>query len=87
MQNIINIEVDKLKKDANLKRKEYEKKVDEKTNKINALLTDLENSKTEVSLHIDDKSNLENHNCTLCEKMAEVDIELKTYETNVGDLQ
>lgn len=55
MQNIINIEVDKLKKDAKEKKKEYEKKLAEKTNKINDLLTELENTKTEVFHHTGDK--------------------------------
>ena len=61
-QNIINIEVDKLKKDAKEKKKEYERKLAEKTNKMNDLLTDLENSKTELAHKGGNHAKLESDN-------------------------
>lgn len=61
-QNIINIEVDKLKKDAKEKKKEYQRQLGEKTNKINDLLTDIENLKTELSMKGGNHAKLESDN-------------------------
>jgi len=46
-QNIVQIEVDKLKRDAKEKMKEYEEKLQKKNKVINDLLTESENIKTE----------------------------------------
>ena len=48
-QNIVQIEVDKLKKDAKEKMKEYEDKLQKKNKIINEMLTESENIKTEKS--------------------------------------
>ena len=48
-QNIVQVEVDKIKKEGKEKMKEYEEKLNKKNKIINDLLTDSENIKTELT--------------------------------------
>ena len=83
-QNIINIEVDKLKKDAREKKKEYERKLLDKTNKINELLTDLENKQTEMAQATMSRGKQDQDNEVLTNQIAllEQKLEMEKNESN-----
>ena len=59
-QNVVQIEVDQLKKEAKESKTEYEKKMKEKIGMINDLTTSLENSKTELSQMSDAAKTIKN---------------------------
>ena len=59
-QNVVQIEVDQLKKEARENKAEYEKKMKEKKSVINDLTTSLENAKTELNQMSDAANTIKN---------------------------
>ena len=87
-QNIVQIEVDKLKKEAKEKISQYEDKLQKKNKTINDLLTESENRKTELvqmnAKMTQEKLNEEKLKGELSASQHELDNERKVNVTTVG---